>query len=156
MDNPPRYVSGQSLFSMVEEQLASGKRVRFARIRDKHDAMDHPQPGSDRADLRKGTPVEKGRHHPISALFRQVYPAPYYKNSPQRLYHHWGWQSVSGWVYLFCICHRESGHHTPEGQTHQLQRPAVAHPFLALDGALPVSKMDACVFDLHTKVHEKS
>ena len=29
MDNPPRYVSGQSLFSMVEEQLASGKRVRF-------------------------------------------------------------------------------------------------------------------------------
>ena len=79
MDNPPRYVSGQSLFSMVEEQLASGKRVRF------------PVSGTsmtpwiihnrDQIELisAKGLRLKKGRHHPISALFRQVYPAPYYK-----------------------------------------------------------------------------
>ena len=145
MDNPPRYVSGQSLFSMVEEQLASGKRVRF------------PVSGTsmtpwiihnrDQIELisAKGLRLKKGDiilFQPFSGKYilhriTKIVPSGYITTGDGNLY-------------------RESGHHTPEGQTHQLQRPAVAHPFLALDGALPVSKMDACVFDLHTKVHEKS
>lgn len=127
----------------------------LSRIRDQHDAMDHPQSRSCRADFRKGTRAQKGRHHPVSALSWQVSSAPYYKKSPRRLYHHWRRQSVSGWVYLFCICHWESRRHTPKGQIHPLQRLGVAHPFLALDGPLPGSKMAPCVFDLHTNVHEK-